>query len=96
MNTKVRDQILRRQRRNARRLRQAGGSDGLPVLDTGSVDFEMSKHDLAKELIYVTANRTLPPQVQSFKRALLLLVPGSSKVYQQIVEEKAEVTRAAR
>jgi hypothetical protein len=42
VNTKVRDQILRRQRRNTRRLQQAGGSDGLPVLDTRSADFEMS------------------------------------------------------
>jgi hypothetical protein len=42
VNTKVRDQLLRRQRRNTRRLQQAGGSDGLPLLDTRSADFEMS------------------------------------------------------
>ena len=42
MNIKVRDQILRRQRRVTRRLGQAGGNDGLPVLDARAANFEMS------------------------------------------------------
>ena len=42
MNAKVRDQILRRQRRNTRRLQQAGGDGGKPLLDAGVANYEMS------------------------------------------------------
>jgi hypothetical protein len=42
VNTKVRDQIRRRQRRNTRRLQQAGGNGGMPVLGDTPVSFEMS------------------------------------------------------
>lgn len=42
MNSKVRDQILRRQRRVTRRLLQKGGGSGLPVLDRGVASFETS------------------------------------------------------
>lgn len=47
MNTKVRDQILRRQCRITRRLRQAGGTDGLPVMDTSTAQFEVSSRTCA-------------------------------------------------
>ena len=42
MNTRLRDEILRRQRRNAKRLKQTGGDDGVPVLDAGAATYEMS------------------------------------------------------
>lgn len=42
MKAKVRDQIRRRQRRNARRLRQTGTNHGRPVLDRRSAQFEIS------------------------------------------------------
>ena len=42
MNSKVRDEIARRQRRVVRRLAQVGSGNGLPVLDTGAAHFESS------------------------------------------------------
>lgn len=47
MNTKIRDRIVRRQRRNARRLEQRGTSDGRPVLDSRTAEFEMSDRTCA-------------------------------------------------
>lgn len=42
MNTKVRDQIVRRQRRVTRRLRQTSSNGNAPVMDTSTARFEAS------------------------------------------------------
>ena len=47
MSANVRDQILRRQRRNAKRLKQAGGNDGMAVLHAGAASYEMSSRIVA-------------------------------------------------
>ena len=47
MNIKVRDQIVRRQRRVDRRLTQKGGGNGLPVLDASPARFETSNRTCA-------------------------------------------------
>lgn len=47
MKAKVRDQILRRQRRNTKRLKQAGGGGHVPVLGAGAANYEMSNRIVA-------------------------------------------------
>ena len=47
MKAKIRDQILRRQRRNAKRLKQAGGNGRVSVLDAGTVNYEISSRIVA-------------------------------------------------
>ena len=47
MKSKVRDQILRRQRRNAKRLKQAGCDGRVPVLEAGTANYEMSSRVVA-------------------------------------------------
>lgn len=42
MITRVQGEIRRRQRRNAKRLKQTGGDGSMPVLDTGAATYEMS------------------------------------------------------
>jgi hypothetical protein len=47
VKAKVRDEILRRQRRNTKRLKQAGGGDHVPVLGAGTASYEMSSRIVA-------------------------------------------------
>ncbi|HMS02987.1 MAG TPA: IS1380 family transposase [Gemmatimonadaceae bacterium] len=47
MNTKVRDEVLRRQRRNAKRLKQKGGKGRVSVLDAGAANYEVSSRIVA-------------------------------------------------
>ena len=45
------------------------------------VDFELQKHALARELTDVSFSKALSPQLQRYRRALMLFVPGSAKLY---------------